>query len=85
MKKLLKLLKNIFSFKRKSETNIIDTNFSTESKIGGFMHFYIKDGKTKNKFIPVELKDDFLEKFGHDLLNTDEYLVDEFIKKSKQK
>ena len=54
-------------------------------QIGGYLHFYIKDGETKRKFIPVELKDSFMDKFGHDLLNTDENEVDEFIKNSKQK
>lgn len=55
------------------------------TEIGGFIHYYIKDGVTKSKFIPLDLKDSFLEKFGYDLLNTDEDEVDEFIKKSKQK
>lgn len=54
-------------------------------QIGGYLHFYIKDGVTKRKFIPVELKDAFMERFGHDLLNADENEVDEFIKNSKQK
>ena len=54
-------------------------------QVAGYMHFYIKDGQTKTKIIPVELKDDFMEKFGNDLLNADEDEVDEFIKNSKQK
>ena len=58
---------------------------NNETQIGGYLHFYIKDGETKRKFIPVELKDAFIDKFGHDLLNTDENEVDEFIKNLKQK
>ncbi len=55
-----------------------------EPQIGGYLHFYIKDGHTKSKFIPKELKDSFIEKFGHDLLNADENEVDEFIKNLEQ-
>jgi hypothetical protein len=51
-----------------------------ESQTVGYLHFYIKDGDLKRKFIPVELKDSFIEQFGHDLLNADENEVDEFIK-----
>ncbi len=54
-------------------------------QIGGYLHFYIKDGETKRKFIPVELKNSFMEKFGHDLLNADENEVEAFIKKHKTK
>ena len=50
--------------------------------IGGYIHHYIKDKELKSKFIPVELKDAFMEKFGHDLLNADENEVDEFIQKN---
>ena len=53
-------------------------------QIGGYLHFYIKDGEIKRKFIPVELKEAFIDKFGHDLLNADENKVDEFIKNLKQ-
>ena len=53
--------------------------------IGGYIHFYIKDGVTKTKFIPVELKDEFLNKFGSDLLNADEGEVNEFIKRRQNK
>jgi hypothetical protein len=49
------------------------------------MHFYIKNGQTKTKIIPVELKNAFIERFGNDLLNADEDEVAEFIKNSKQK
>ena len=54
-------------------------------QVAGYMHFYIKDGQTKTKIIPVELKDAFMEKFGNDLLNADEDEVNEFIINSKQK
>ena len=53
--------------------------------IGGYIHYYIKEKELKTKFIPAELKDSFLERFGDDLLNTDENDIDEFIKNSKQK
>jgi len=53
--------------------------------IGGYIHHYIKDKEVKSKFIPAELKDSFLERFGDDLLNTDENEMDEFINNSKQK
>ena len=53
------------------------------AQIGGYSHFYIKDGEIKRKFIPVELKDAFIDKFGHDLINADENEVDEFIKNTK--
>jgi hypothetical protein len=53
------------------------------TQIGGYLHFYIKDGELKRKIIPAELKDAFIDKFGHDLLNADENKVDEFIKNSK--
>ena len=55
------------------------------TQVAGYMHFYIKDGQTKTKIIPVELKDAFMEKFGNDLLNADEDEVNEFIINSKQK
>ena len=55
------------------------------TQVAGYMHFYIKDGQTKTKIIPVELKDSFMEKFGNDLLNADEDEVNEFIINSKQK
>ena len=29
-------------------------------QVAGYMHFYIKDGQTKTKIIPVELKDSFI-------------------------
>jgi hypothetical protein len=54
-------------------------------QIGGYSHFYIKDGELKRKIIPAELKDAFIDKFGDDLLNADEKKVDEFIKNLKQK
>ncbi len=53
-------------------------------QIGGYTYFYFKDKHLKSKFIPVELKDSFMGRFGNDLLNTDENEVDEFIKNSKQ-
>jgi hypothetical protein len=53
------------------------------AQIGGYLHFYIKDGELKRKIIPAELKDAFIDKFGHDLLNADENEVDEFIKNLK--
>ena len=53
--------------------------------IGGYIHYYIKDKEVKSKFIPVELKDSFLEKFGNDLLNIDEDEMNKFINNSKQK
>ena len=53
-------------------------------QIGGYIHHYIKNKEVKSKFIPVELKDAFIERFGNDLLNTDEDEMDEFIKNSKQ-
>jgi oligoribonuclease (3'-5' exoribonuclease) len=56
-----------------------------EPQIAGYLHFYIKDDILKRKLIPIELKDAFMEKFGHDLLNADENEVDEFVKNSKQK
>ena len=54
-------------------------------QVAGYMHFYIKDGQTKTKIIPGELKDSFMEKFGNDLLNAEEDEVNEFIINSKQK
>ena len=53
------------------------------AQIGGYLHFYIKDGELKRKIIPAELKDAFIDKFGHDLINADENEVDEFIKNTK--
>jgi hypothetical protein len=52
-------------------------------QIGGYLHFYVKEGELKRKIIPAELKDAFIDKFGHDLLNADENEVDEFIKSTK--
>jgi hypothetical protein len=52
-----------------------------EPQIGGYLHFYVKDGDIKRKFIPAELKNSFMERFGHDLLNADENEVNEFIAK----
>jgi hypothetical protein len=57
---------------------------SDEPIIGGYMHFYVKDGEFKRKIIPIELKDTFMKKFGHDLMNADEKAVDEFIKLNKK-
>jgi len=54
-------------------------------QIGGYIHYYFKDGELKRKIIPVELRDSFMDTFGHDLLNADEKEVDIFIKNSKQK
>jgi len=59
----------------------MEKEFDLENiKVGGYIHFYIKDGKTKTKIIPVELKDAFIEKFGDDPLNADESEIEEFIK-----
>ena len=52
-----------------------------EPQIGGYLHFSVKDGDIKRKFIPAELKNSFMKRFGHDLLNADENEVDEFIAK----
>lgn len=54
---------------------------TNEPQIGGYLHFYVKDGEIKRKFIPAELKNSFMERFGHDLLNADENEVNEFIAK----
>jgi hypothetical protein len=54
-------------------------------QVAGYMHLYIKDGQTKTKIIPIELKNVFMERFGNDLLNADEDEVAEFIKNPKQK
>ncbi len=54
-----------------------------EVPIAGYLHFYIKNKEVKTKFIPVELKDAFIERFGNDLLNTDEDKVDEFLNELK--
>ena len=56
-----------------------------EPYIGGYLHFYIKDGEIKRKFIPKELKDSFMGKFGHDLLNADENEVNEFLISNQNK
>jgi hypothetical protein len=50
-----------------------------EAPIAAYIHYYIKDGELRRKFIPVDLKDSFLEKFGHDLLNADENEVEKFL------
>jgi hypothetical protein len=53
-------------------------------QVAGYMHFYIKNGQTKTKIIPVELKNAFIERFGNDLLNADEDEVVEFIKNGQK-
>ena len=52
-------------------------------KIIGYSHLYIKDGESKMKLIPKRLKDSFLDKFGNDLLNTDENEINEFLNNNK--
>ena len=54
-------------------------------EIGGYMHTFLvptPKGKrkyvTKTKFIPVDLKNKFLERFGDNLLHTKEKEVDNF-------
>jgi len=59
--------------------------FETNDLPSGYLVFYIKDGVTKNRFLPKELKDSFMEKFGKDHLNINEEELDMFINDFKNK
>ncbi len=50
-----------------------------ETKVGGYLHFFLEGGKSKTKFIPVEMKDAFMKEFGTRLLDTNEKEVSKFI------
>lgn len=51
----------------------------------GYKHYYLKNGELKSKFVPVEAKDAFLEKFGDDLPNANEEEVEKFLEKYREK
>lgn len=61
------------------EDFVFDTNDSPKE----YIVFYIKDGVTKSKFLPKELKDSFLKKFGESKLDIAEEELDRFIKENK--
>ena len=61
-----------------------------KENIGGYIHSFLvptpegeREYVAKTRFIPKDLKDKFLEKFGDNLLYTKEKEVDNFLKENK--
>jgi len=57
----------------------------TQSEIAGYIHYYLCEGQLKSQIIPKEIKEDFLKKFGHDLIHSNENEINNFIENWKQK